>query len=441
MTMYDILAKKRDGAELSVEEIRYFVQGFTADKIPEYQASALLMAIYIKGMTKEETAALTREMAHSGNINDLSKINGSVVDKHSSGGVGDTTTLITAPLAAACGVKVAKLSGRGLGHTGGTVDKLEAIPNFRATLTSEEFVKQVNDIGIAVSAQSGQICPADKKLYALRDVTATIGSIPLIASSIMSKKIASGAPAIVLDVKYGSGAFMPDAHAALELAKEMTAIGINYGRKVTVLVTDMNEPLGAAVGNALEVEEAVTILKGGGRGRLSELSILLGAEMLLLGKIAETEQQARRMLEEALRSGAAYEKLKDMVKYQGGNAEVLDDTSLLPKAGSTLEVTADIEGFITKIDADRIGAAAQLLGAGRAVKDDIIDPAVGITMRCRVADSVKKGQAIAVIHYNDARAVESVLSLIKDAIHIGPSKPTRNTLIYAKVDARGVILY
>lgn len=400
MRMVDLIEKKRDGFELTTEEIQFIVTGYTADKIDDYQMSAFLMATYFQNMTDRERADLTLAMAASGDQIDLSAIDGIKVDKHSTGGVGDTTTLVLGPLVAACGVPVAKMSGRGLGHTGGTIDKLEAIDGFHVELSTEDFIKQVNDIGVAVIGQSGNLTPADKKLYALRDVTATVNSIPLIASSIMSKKIAAGADAIVLDVKTGEGAFMKTAEDAEELAHAMVGIGNATGRKTMAIISDMSQPLGFAIGNALEVKEAIETLQGNGPEDLTELCLVLGSQMVVVGGKADNLDEARKMLEEVIANGQALEIFRKFISAQGGNPDVVDDLSLLPQARFIKEVPSQKEGYISFMEADEIGTAAMVLGAGRATKDSVIDLAVGIVLHKKVGDFVKNGEPIATVYSN-----------------------------------------
>ncbi|MCZ2259508.1 pyrimidine-nucleoside phosphorylase [Sporosarcina sp. G11-34] len=417
MRMVDVIEKKRNGETLTKEEITFFVEGYTNDVIPDYQASAFLMAIYFKGMTAEEQAYLTMAMVESGDQIDLSQIEGIKVDKHSTGGVGDTTTLILVPLVAACGVPVAKMSGRGLGHTGGTLDKLEAIEGFHIELTEEQFVKQVNDLKLAVIGQSGNLTPADKKLYALRDVTATVDSIPLIASSIMSKKIASGADAIVLDVKTGEGAFMKTEEDAKALAHSMVAIGNKVGRNTMAILSDMSQPLGNAIGNSLEIIEAIDTLKGQGPEDLTELCLVLGSQMVVVGGKAESLEEAREMLKAVIQDGSALELFGRLIEAQGGNPEIIHNTDLLPTAKYQIDVIAEQSGFITKMEADDIGVAAMLLGAGRATKDDEIDLSVGIVLQKKIGDFVKKGDPIALIHSN-TRDVEQSVSIIQKHVLI-----------------------
>ncbi|MCM3745818.1 pyrimidine-nucleoside phosphorylase [Paenibacillus pasadenensis] len=419
MRMVDLIEKKRDGHELTTEEIRFIVEGYTNDKIPDYQVSALAMAIFFQDMNDRERADLTMAMVESGETIDLSDINGIKVDKHSTGGVGDTTTLVLAPLVAAAGVPVAKMSGRGLGHTGGTLDKLEAIPGFHIELTREEFASRVNESLIAVIGQSGNLTPADKKLYALRDVTATVDSIPLIASSIMSKKIASGADAIVLDVKTGAGAFMKDEEDARKLAAAMVAIGNKVGRNTMAVISDMSQPLGLAIGNSLEVQEAIEALRGGGPDDLRELCLALGRQMVYLGGKADSLEEAEELLKELLDNGKALEKFKEFIRNQGGDPAVADDTSLLPQAPYRIELPAREDGFVSRMTADAIGTAAMVLGAGRATKDSVIDLSVGLMLNKKVGDAVKKGESLVTIHAN-TEDVADVMEKLYAAIEIAP---------------------
>lgn len=429
MRMNDIIEKKRDGHALTKEEISFFIDGYTNGSIPDYQASALLMAIYFKDMNDEERANLTMAMVNSGEQIDLSAIEGVKVDKHSTGGVGDTTTLVLGPLVAACGVPVAKMSGRGLGHTGGTIDKLEAIEGFHVELSSEQFVKQVNEIKVAVIGQSGNLTPADKKLYALRDVTSTVNSIPLIASSIMSKKIAAGAGAIVLDVKTGDGAFMKTAEDARKLAKAMVQIGNSVGRQTMAIISDMSQPLGRAIGNALEVQEAIDTLKGNGPEDLTELCLTLGSQMVVVGEKAETLEEARAMLKKVIDDGSALEIFKQFIKWQGGNENVVDNTDLLPKAAFVTELTAKEAGYVTYMEADEIGTAAMLLGAGRATKESEIDLAVGIILNKKVGDRVEKGESLATIHAN-SEDIQDVVNKLHKNIQIEAAQKDAPPLIY-----------
>ncbi|MCI4137553.1 pyrimidine-nucleoside phosphorylase [Bacillus vallismortis] len=417
MRMVDIIIKKQNGKELTTEEIQFFVNGYTDGSIPDYQASALAMAIFFQDMSDRERADLTMSMVNSGETIDLSAIEGIKVDKHSTGGVGDTTTLVLAPLVAALDVPVAKMSGRGLGHTGGTIDKLEAIDGFHVELSKDEFIKLVNRDKVAVIGQSGNLTPADKKLYALRDVTGTVNSIPLIASSIMSKKIAAGADAIVLDVKTGAGAFMKTDEDAAELAKAMVRIGNNVGRQTMAVISDMSQPLGFAIGNALEVKEAIDTLKGEGPEDLHELVLTLGSQMVVLAKKANTLDEARAKLEEVMKNGKALEKFKDFLKNQGGDSSIVDDPSKLPQAAYQIDVPAKEAGFVSEIVADEIGVAAMLLGAGRATKEDEIDLAVGIMLRKKVGDKVEKGEPLVTLYANREN-VDEVMAKVYDNIRI-----------------------
>jgi len=403
MRIVDIIEKKRDGGELSTDEIEFFISHYTDGTIPDYQVSALLMAIYFQGMTSKECADLTTAMIYSGDTVDLSAIKGIKVDKHSTGGVGDTTTIVLAPLVAALGVPVAKMSGRGLGHTGGTNDKFEAIPGFKIELSKEDFINQVNTQGVAVIGQSGNLTPADKKLYALRDVTGTVNSIPLIASSIMSKKLAAGADAIVLDVKTGDGAFMKSDEDAEKLAQEMVNIGNNIGRRTMAIISDMSQPLGFAIGNALEVKEAIDTLKGNGPADLTELVLTLGSQMVVLAGKAITLDEARAKLQEVIANGKALEKLKVLIDAQGGDSSVVDAPEKLAKAPYQIELPAKQSGYVAKIIADKVGIIAMQLGAGRATKDDIIDPAVGIVLHKKIGDKVSEGESLLTIHANTSQ--------------------------------------
>ncbi|WP_082053780.1 pyrimidine-nucleoside phosphorylase [Gordoniibacillus kamchatkensis] len=403
MRMVDVIQKKRDGGTLAKDEIEWIVRGYTQGDIPDYQMSAFLMAVYLVGMTDEETSQLTLAMAHSGEMLDLSGIHGVKVDKHSTGGVGDKTSLIVAPLVASVGVPVAKMSGRGLGHTGGTIDKLEAIPGFRVELTKEEFVRHVNDIKLALVGQSGNLAPADKKMYALRDVTATVSCIPLIASSIMSKKIAAGADAIVLDVKVGAGAFMKDLAHARQLAETMVRIGRSLGRRTIAVLSDMDQPLGTEIGNASEVREAIAVLNGGGPDDLRTVCLALASHMAVLGGVYPDFEAAHTGLQQALASGAALETFARFVAAQGGDPELVRRPELLPRAEREVPLPAASAGFIEAIDAEKVGLAAMLLGAGRLTKEDAIDYAVGVTLRKKVGDRVELGETLAVLHVNGAK--------------------------------------
>ena len=417
MRAVDIIEKKRNGLELTDEEIKWIIDNYTNDSIPDYQMSALLMAIYFQGMNKHEAATMTKAMVESGDQIDLSEIEGIKVDKHSTGGVGDTTTIILAPLVASVGAPIAKMSGRGLGHTGGTLDKLEAIPGFHIELTSDEFIDAVNKHKIAVIGQTGNLTPADKRIYALRDVTGTVNSIPLIASSIMSKKIAAGSDAIVLDVKVGSGAFMKTVEDANRLGQTMVEIGEKVGRRTMVVVSDMSQPLGRAIGNALEVKEAIETLRGEGPEDLTELVLTLGSQMVVLGGKAETLDEARSLLEEAIQSGKALDKLKEFLTTQGGDANVVDDPSLLAQAKYQIELPAQRSGKISEMQAEKIGIASMLLGAVRASKEDEIDMAVGIVLNKKIGDDVKEGESILTIHSN-REDVSDVVELLQENITI-----------------------
>ncbi|WP_163579518.1 pyrimidine-nucleoside phosphorylase [Gracilibacillus saliphilus] len=429
MRMVDLIAKKRDGESLSKDEIEFMIAGYTNGETPDYQMSAMAMALYFQGMTTEERVDLTMAMVESGDQVDLSDIEGVKVDKHSTGGVGDTTTLILAPLVASVGVPVAKMSGRGLGHTGGTIDKLESIKGFQVELTAEKFNQLVNQQKVAVVGQSGNLTPADKKLYSLRDVTATVNSIPLIASSIMSKKIASGADAIVLDVKTGSGAFMKNLDDAKELAKAMVDIGNGAGRETIAVISDMNQPLGHAVGNALEIKEAIDTLQGNGPEDLYELCLTLGSQMVYLAKQADSIAEAREKLEEAVDSGRALEKFKTFVSSQGGDASVVDDPSKLPQAKYVIDVKATHAGFVSEIVADEIGIAASMLGAGRLTKDSKIDLAVGVALQKKIGDQVSEGETLVKV-YSNQENIKEVEEKIIEAYTIKAENTTKHSLIY-----------
>ncbi|WLC73663.1 pyrimidine-nucleoside phosphorylase [Clostridium estertheticum] len=428
MRMVDVISKKRDGKELTTKEINFFIEGYTKGTIPDYQASSLAMAIYFQDMNDRERADLTMAMVNSGETIDLSKIEGIKVDKHSTGGVGDTTTLVLAPLVAALDIPVAKMSGRGLGHTGGTIDKLESISGFHVEITNDKFIELVNRDKVAVIGQTGNLTPADKKLYALRDVTGTVNSIPLIASSIMSKKIASGANAIVLDVKTGAGAFMKTDKDAENLAHAMVQIGNNVGRNTMAIISDMSQPLGFAIGNALEVKEAIDTLKGEGPEDLTELVLTLGSQMVVLAKKAKTLEEARKMLLEVIKNGKAIDKFKVFIKNQGGDESIVDNPEKLPQAKYKIDVPALTSGFVSNMVADEIGIAAMLLGAGRATKEDKIDLAVGLMLRRKVGDKVEKGEPILTI-YSNRENVEDVKKKIYENISIS-DHATKPTLIH-----------
>lgn len=430
MRMYDLIMKKRKGEELTTDEINFFVDGFTKGEIPDYQASALLMAIFFNKMNKRETADLTNAMVESGDKIDLSNINGIKVDKHSTGGVGDKTSICLTPLVASLGIPVAKMSGRGLGHTGGTIDKLETFKGFSVELTEEEFMNNVNSINIAIMGQSGNLVPADKKLYALRDVTATVDNMSLIASSIMSKKLASGADAIVLDVKVGDGAFMKTPETAKELATEMVNIGNMLGRQTIGVISDMDQPLGYAIGNSLEVIEAIELLKGNGPKDLLELTLTLGSNMLLCAKKADTVEEARKLLLESIENGKGLEKLKEFVAAQGGDITPIDDYSKFPKAKYIEPVVAPRDGYITKIKAEAFGLIAMELGAGRATKESEIDLAVGIVLNKKRGEAVSKGDVLAYIHSNDISKIEKAKNSILEDIIIEDKYDLNIPLIY-----------
>ncbi|MCR4426057.1 MAG: pyrimidine-nucleoside phosphorylase [Firmicutes bacterium] len=435
MRVPDIIAKKRDGGELSREEIEFMIRGATSGEIPDYQMTALLMAVYFRGMTPEETTALTLAMAHSGALVDLAGIRGVKVDKHSTGGVGDTTTLVLAPLVAAAGARVAKMSGRGLGHTGGTLDKLESIPGFRISLAPSEFIAQVNTVGVAVVGQTADVAPADKILYALRDVTATVDSIPLIAASIMSKKIATGADVIVLDVKVGSGAFMRSLADARNLASLMVEIGRMSGRRTAAVISDMSQPLGRAVGNSLEVREAVHTLRGEGSRRLLELCLELASRMTVLAGVHEELGTAREHLEMLIKSGVALAKLRDMVAAQGGDPTYVDFPERLPVAPFERAVVARGSGHVARADALTLGRAAMAMGAGRARKEDPIDLSVGLVTHAEVGDEVHAGQCLATLYASSRDKLEEGASIADGAFSISETPVAAPPLVYEAVDA------
>lgn len=430
MRMYDLILKKRNGEELSTEEINYFIENYTKGNIPDYQASALIMAVFFQKMNRRETGDLTMAMVKSGDILDLSKIEGIKVDKHSTGGVGDTTTLVLAPMIASLGIPVAKMSGRGLGHTGGTIDKLEAFKGFSVEMPEEKFISNVNNIKMALVSQTGDLAPADKKLYSLRDVTATVDNSSLIASSVMSKKIAAGADAIVLDVKVGDGAFMKTPEAALELANEMVGIGKSVGRSTVAVVSDMDQPLGFAIGNALEVEEAINTLKGKGPKDLLELSLVLGSNMVVLAEKAKTLEEARAMLVKSIESGKALDKLREFVAAQGGDTACIDDSGKLPKAKYVIPVAVDENGYVSKIYTQNMGIIAMELGAGRATKESVIDLSVGIVLNKKRGDKVKKGDIIAYVHTNDEQKGKKASEEILNNYVIEPKYENNIPLIY-----------
>ena len=406
MRMYDLIMKKRNGEELTKEEIEFMIEGYTKEEIPDYQMSAFLMAVYFKGMTEDETVELTMAMANSGDIMDLSEIEGLKADKHSTGGVGDKTSLVLGPMVAALGVPVAKMSGRGLGHTGGTIDKLESFPGFSTDLTKEQFIQNVNSIKMAIIGQTGYFAPSVKKLYALRDVTATVDNLSLIASSIMSKKLAAGADVIVLDVKTGKGAFMKKEADALALAREMVKIGTNAGKETVAIISDMDQPLGFAVGNALEVKEAIDTLNGNGAKDLLELVITLGAYMLVGTKRVENIEAAREKLLGTIEDKSALKKFQEFVEAQGGDARAIDNTELLPKASIVMEIKAEEDGFVEKIETEEIGMVCLLLGGGRETKESEIDLSVGLVLHKKIGDAVKKGEVLATMYGNDLKKME-----------------------------------
>ncbi|NTU88367.1 MAG: pyrimidine-nucleoside phosphorylase [Actinobacteria bacterium] len=437
MRAIDVILQKRNGWALSPEDIRGLITGYVEGSIPDYQMSAFLMAVYFQGMSIHETTELTMAMAESGEMVDLSDIPGIKVDKHSTGGVADITTLILAPLVAAAGVPVAKMSGRGLGHTGGTIDKLESIPGLLTELDRERFIRQVREIGLAVTSQSENLVPADKKLYALRDVTGTIDSIPLIASSVMSKKIASGTDAIVLDVKAGSGAFMKTPESAFRLAEVMVSIGLLAGRETVAIVSDMNDPLGSAIGNAIEVEEAIGVLRGTIGGPLLELSLVLGTHMLLVSGKSETLDDARARLVGLINSGEALRKFEQMINAQGGDPAIVRDFTLLPKAANQDVLQSPRDGYLSIVDSQQLGRAAMILGAGRETKDSRIDPAVGIRILAKTGDSIIKGQVLAIFYYSHESDYLLARRVVEDAMNVVSEPVSKHPLIYGVVDRNG----
>ncbi|GAA0087088.1 pyrimidine-nucleoside phosphorylase [Clostridium sp. MB05] len=434
MRAFDIIAKKRDNKELSKEEIEFFIEGYTKGDVTDYQASALLMAIYINGFSKEETVNLTMAMIKSGDVVDLSEINGIKVDKHSTGGVGDKTSLILVPMVAAAGAKVAKLSGRGLGHTGGTLDKLEAVPGFDINVSKENFINFVNKSGLVIAGQTQNIVPADKKLYALRDVTATIDSISLIAASIMSKKIASGSDAILLDVKYGDGAFMKTKEDAEKLAEAMVSIGKGLNRNTSAAITLNGEPLGHAIGNALEIQEVIEVLSDKGPEDLRELCLRLGAQMLKLSNVEEDVNKGREVLEEVLRNGQALEKLKELVINQGGDVKVIENKDLFTISEVVHEVKAQEEGYVYELNAEKVGIASLLAGAGRETKDDSIDYGAGIILAKKMGSYVNKGDLLATIYTSDKNRIEKSEEMLLSAYTISNEKPSKNEIIYKIIE-------
>lgn len=433
MRMYDLILKKREGQELTTAEIKYIISGYNCGEIPDYQAAALLMAVFFRGLNERETADLTMAICDSGDRADLSGIHRIKVDKHSTGGVGDKTTLVLVPLVAAAGVPVAKMSGRGLGHTGGTVDKLESIPGFNVALLPAQFIEQVRRVGAAVVAQTGNLAPADKKLYALRDMTATVDSVPLIASSVMSKKIAAGADAIVLDVKVGSGAFMKDTAGAFKLARTMVGIGSQVGRRTVAVITDMDQPLGRAVGNALEVREAIDTLKGAGPRDLLKICLVLGATMLLLAGKSGSLEEGQSELVKLLKNGKALEKFEELICAQGGDPRVISEGWRLPSANSVQDIPAPLAGYVQAINATEVGRSAMLLGAGREKKDARIDLSVGLVLNKKVGDPVQAGESLAAIHANNIEQLEVVREIILRAYTIGLKKPETKPLIIGTV--------
>lgn len=434
MRMYDLIMKKRNGGKLSGEEIKYMVEGFTAGEIPDYQMAAMMMAVYFTGMDGEETLHLTMAMAHSGDMLDLSGIQGVKVDKHSTGGVGDKTSLALAPMVAACGIKVAKMSGRGLGHTGGTIDKLESFPGFTTGISEKTFMENVNRIGIAIMGQTADLAPADKKLYALRDVTATVDNMSLIASSIMSKKLASGADAIVLDVKTGSGAFMKAEKDARALAEEMVKLGKNAGRKTAAVISDMDEPLGYAVGNALEVKEAIDTLRGEGPEDFVKLCLTLGSRMVVAGGMAESAAEAEEKLRQVIADKSALHKLAEFVEAQGGDREAVYHTELLPQAAYREEIPSPQAGYVERIVCDEIGVCSLMLGGGRETKESPIDLSVGLLLRKKVGDYVEKGEALAVIHGNDREKMKAAAKRFTDSYAFSPEPVAKRPLIKAVIE-------
>ncbi len=433
MNTVELIRKKRDGGILTKQELEYLIDGAVTGSIPDYQITALLMAIYFQGMDNGETADLTDVMAHSGAMIDLSDMPGYPVDKHSTGGVGDTTSLVLIPLLAAAGLTVAKLSGRSLGHTGGTIDKLESIPGFRTDLTREEFLSLVRRSGLALADHTADMVPADRILYELRDVTATVESLPLIVSSIMSKKIAGGAKGIVLDVKTGAGAFLPEIEKSRELARALVSIGVQLGRKISALITDMSQPLGHMVGNALEVREAIATLKGHGPRDLEELCCALGAELVVFSGQAENRGQAREYLRGLLHDGSALAKFRTLLENQGGDTRVIDDPDLLPQAEDKIEVRAALDGTIGELDALSIGKAASLLGAGRFTKEDVIDPAVGIEIVRKIGDTVAAGDVLAILHVNARANLKQAQEMVSSAYRITDGPVTPPPLVYERI--------
>lgn len=426
MLMTDLIAKKRDGGKLDTDEINFMIDGYVKGDIPDYQMSAMCMAIMFRGMDSRETLDLTMAMMNSGERIDLSAIDGIKADKHSTGGVGDKTSLVLCPMVASCGIKIAKMSGRGLGHTGGTIDKLESFPGYSTSISEEKFIDNVNKLGIAITGQTAEIDPADKKLYALRDVTGTVPSIPLIVSSIMSKKLAAGADIIVLDVKSGSGSFMKTEERSKELAQELVSVGKLAGRKTVGVITDMDEPLGFAVGNALEVKEAIAVLKGEEKGELLELCLTLGSCILTEAGIAPDDEAARKMLEERIADGSALDKLADLVEGQEGDRRAVYDLSMLPAATVTMEVPCEEEGYVSHIQADSVGLVSMHLGGGRATKDSAIDLSVGLVLHKKVGDRVERGDSLATIHASCPEKAREAAALLRDCYTI-VEQPVKKT--------------
>lgn len=429
MRMYDIIENKRNGKELTGEEIEFFIKGYTDGRVPDYQASAFCMAVYFKGMTEKETVILTKAMANSGDTVDLSMFGTLSADKHSTGGVGDKTSLIVAPIVASLGAKITKMSGRGLGHTGGTVDKLESIPGYKTTISGDDFISQVKNVGIAIIGQSGNLTPADKKLYALRDVTATVDSIPLIVSSIMSKKIAAGSHNIVLDVKCGSGAFMKTIEDAEVLANEMVKIGKGCGRNTAALITDMDRPLGSAVGNSLEVIEAVQVLKGKLDNDLKEVCVALSSELISL-VFSISHSEALSMVNDSIDSGKAYEKMKEWISAQGGDVSFIENTDKFPKAEYSYDIFSEDDGYISSMDTEKIGLASVILGAGRESKEDSIDFSSGIMIYKKTGEKINKGEAIATLFTNRKESLSDAEKVYRSAVFVSSEKPKDKPLIY-----------
>jgi pyrimidine-nucleoside phosphorylase len=434
----DLIIKKRNGLKLTENDIKFMIEEYNEGKIPDYQMSAMLMAIYFKGMNNSEIRYLTKAMIDSGKIIDLSSIPGVKVDKHSTGGVGDTTTLALAPMVAAAGVKVAKMSGRGLGHTGGTIDKLESIEGFKTELSLNKFIKIVKKVGVSIISSTSDLVPADKKLYALRDVTGTVDSIPLIVSSIMSKKLAAGADAIVLDITTGSGAFMREYKDALKLGKIMVDIGLEFKKEIIGVVSNMDEPLGFAIGNSLEVKEAIEILKNKGPKDLRRLCLVLGSYMLKLGRVTKTYQEGKNKLEKILKSGVALNKFKEMIIAQGGNSGIIDNPELLPLAKHCTKIKANKSGYIQKIDSRLVGESAMLLGAGREEKESKIDLSVGIVLKKKVGNRININEDLAVVHYNDSEKLKEAKKILFSSFIIGNKKPVKLPLILATISRQGI---